>query len=178
MQNYESKWHLVIYELHKLSPAQINYDIRDKKFLSIIECCKKWRHYLYGHKFEIVTDHDSLQYIPTQPYLTPRQIRAVEFMADYDYVIKYKPGKQNIVANALSKRPDYGQHWKARSGESAGTTKQNSIYIHKRNENSFYGWLKLSHDTSLHYASMCPLLSQVRTERNSLHSRYHDLFFY
>jgi hypothetical protein len=78
----------------------------NKEFLAVVESCKKWRHYLYGKHFQIVTDHDSLRHIPAQSYLTPRQICAIELLAELDYEIIYHPGKLNPVADALSRRSD------------------------------------------------------------------------
>ena len=61
------------------------------------------RHYLYGEKCFIYTDHKSLKYLPSQRELNLRQRRWMELIKDYDYVIDYHPGKANVVANALSR---------------------------------------------------------------------------
>ncbi|XP_071688109.1 uncharacterized protein [Rutidosis leptorrhynchoides] len=60
-----------------------------------------WRHYLYGTKCTIFTDHKSLQHILNQKQLNMRQRRRVELLNDYDCDIRYHPGKANVVANAL-----------------------------------------------------------------------------
>lgn len=68
---------------------------------------KIWRHYLYGEKCEIYTDHKSLIYFFTQKELNMRQRRWLELVKDYDCEILYHPGKANVVADALSHRgPD------------------------------------------------------------------------
>ena len=92
----------------KLLDAEKNYTIREQEMLAIVCACKEWRHYLHGSKFKIVTDHDTLKYIDTQKkQLSPRQHRWAEFMAEFNYEIVYRPGKQNVVADALSRRPDH-----------------------------------------------------------------------
>ena len=65
---------------------------------------KQWRHYLYGVKCEVYTDHRSLQYVFTQKDLNLRQRRWMELLKDYDITILYHPGKANVVADALSQK--------------------------------------------------------------------------
>ncbi|GJU73476.1 putative reverse transcriptase domain-containing protein [Tanacetum coccineum] len=63
-----------------------------------------WRHYLYGTKCTVYTDHKSLQYILEQKELNVRQRRWIELLSDYDCEISYHPGKANIVADALRQK--------------------------------------------------------------------------
>ncbi|WVZ70495.1 hypothetical protein U9M48_019157 [Paspalum notatum var. saurae] len=63
---------------------------------------KKWRHYLLGNTCHKYTDHKSLKYIFTQPELNMRQRRWLELIKDYDLEVHYRPGKANVVADALS----------------------------------------------------------------------------
>ncbi|GKD59942.1 putative reverse transcriptase domain-containing protein, partial [Tanacetum coccineum] len=63
-----------------------------------------WRHYLYGTKCVVFTDHKSLQYILNQKELNLRQRRWIELLSDYDCEIQYYPRKANVVADALSRK--------------------------------------------------------------------------
>ncbi|KAG8474620.1 hypothetical protein CXB51_031228 [Gossypium anomalum] len=65
---------------------------------------KIWRHYLYGEKCYIYTDHKSLKYLLSQKELNLRQRRWIELLKYYDCVIDYHPGKANVVVDALSKK--------------------------------------------------------------------------
>ncbi|GJU71643.1 putative reverse transcriptase domain-containing protein [Tanacetum coccineum] len=65
---------------------------------------KIWRHYLYGTKCTVFTDHKSLQHILNQKELNMRQRRWLELLSDYDCDIRYHPGKANVVADALSRK--------------------------------------------------------------------------
>ena len=59
-------------------------------------------HYLYDEKFEVFSHHKSLKYIFTQRDLNMRQIRWIEFLEYYELTLHYHPGKENVVADALS----------------------------------------------------------------------------
>jgi hypothetical protein len=71
---------------------------------AVVHALKTWRHYLYGQKCDIYTDHKSLKYIFTQSELNMRQRRWLELIKDYELEIHYHPGKANVVADALSRK--------------------------------------------------------------------------
>lgn len=97
----------VAYTSKKLSPAQRNYPTHEQELLAVVHALKTWRYYLDGSHFIVYTDHATLQHFPTQPKLTQRQARWMELLQEYDFTFKYKPGKDNIVPDALSRRPDH-----------------------------------------------------------------------
>ncbi|GKA35228.1 putative reverse transcriptase domain-containing protein [Tanacetum coccineum] len=71
---------------------------------AIVFVLKIWRHYLYGIKSVIYTDHKSLQHIFSQKELNMRQRRWIELFSNYDCKIRYHHGKANVVADALSRK--------------------------------------------------------------------------
>ena len=71
---------------------------------AVVFALKIWRHYLYGRDFEVYSNHKSLKYIFTQWDLNMRQRRWMEFLEDYDFTLHYHPGKENVVADALSRK--------------------------------------------------------------------------
>jgi hypothetical protein len=90
----------------KLSPAERNYPVHEQEQLAIMTALGAWRPYLHGAPFKVITDHQSLRYLSTQPSLSKRQVRWMEKMAEFDMEIEYQPGKNNVVADALSRRAD------------------------------------------------------------------------
>ena len=95
--------HPIAFESKKLNPHQRNYPVHDKEMCAIMHALDRWRPFLLGRHFKVYTDHRSLVYLKTQPNLNQRQLRWMERAADYDCEILYKPGKENVVADALSR---------------------------------------------------------------------------
>ena len=76
--------------------------MHDLELCAVIHALKIWRHYLLGNKFKLITDHKSLKWILVQPNLNMRQRRWIELLQEYDFDIIYQPGKENVIADALS----------------------------------------------------------------------------
>nr|GEV49938.1 putative reverse transcriptase domain-containing protein [Tanacetum cinerariifolium] len=81
-----------------------NYITHDLELGLVVFALKIWRHYLYGTKCTMFTDHKSLQHILDQKELNMRQRRWLELLSDYDCDIRYHPGKANVVADVLSRK--------------------------------------------------------------------------
>nr|CAD40007.3 OSJNBb0052B05.10 [Oryza sativa Japonica Group] len=95
---------VVAYASRQLHPHEKNYPTHDLELAAVVHALKIWRHYLFGTRREVYTDHKSLKYIFTQPDLNMRQRRWLELIKDYDMGIHYHPGKANVVADALSRK--------------------------------------------------------------------------
>ncbi|GJW70940.1 putative reverse transcriptase domain-containing protein [Tanacetum coccineum] len=93
---------VIAYASRQIKPHEENYTTHDLELGAVIFVLKIWRHYLYGTKCTVFTDHKSLQHILRQKELSMRQLRWLELLADYDCEICYHPGKADVVADALS----------------------------------------------------------------------------
>ena len=91
----------------KMKDAETRYAPHEQELLALVYACKKWRHYLHGRPFTILSDHRSLQHFSTQPLLSARQARWKDALADFDFTIQYIEGPKNVVADALSRRGDH-----------------------------------------------------------------------
>ncbi|KAD4180492.1 hypothetical protein E3N88_29083 [Mikania micrantha] len=95
---------VIAYASRQLKIHEKNYTTHDLELGAVVFALKIWRHYLYGTKCVVFTDHKSLQHIFNQKELNMRQRRWVELLNDYDCEIRYHPGKANVVADALSRK--------------------------------------------------------------------------
>uniref|UniRef100_A0A2N9EDV2 Reverse transcriptase domain-containing protein n=1 Tax=Fagus sylvatica TaxID=28930 RepID=A0A2N9EDV2_FAGSY len=94
----------IAYFSEKLSGAALNYPTYDKELYALVRALETWQHYLWPKEFVIHTDHESLKHLKGQHKLNKRHARWVEFIETFPYVIRYKQGKENVVADALSRR--------------------------------------------------------------------------
>ncbi|KAI3819476.1 hypothetical protein L1987_13315 [Smallanthus sonchifolius] len=102
---------VIAYASRQLKIHEKNYTTHDLEFGAVVFTLKIWRHYLYGTKCVVFTDHKSLQHILNKKELNIRQRRWVELLNDYDCEIRYHPGKANVVADALSRKDHVMLHF-------------------------------------------------------------------
>jgi len=100
--------HPVAFHSRSFISAELNYDTHDKELLAIFEAFKHWRHYLEGSStpIDVVTDHRNLQYFSTTKLLTRRQARWSEYLSQFNFVIRFRPGKLGAKPDALTRRWD------------------------------------------------------------------------
>lgn len=93
----------------KMSSAECNYDVHDKELLAIVCALDHWSHYFLGapHSLQIFTDHRNLVYFRTRQTLSPRLLRWSMFLNQFDFVLSYRRGSENIPADLLSRRSDF-----------------------------------------------------------------------
>ena len=95
---------VVAYASRQLRIHEKNYPTHDLELAAVVFVLKMWRHYLYGSRFEVFSDHKSLKYLFDQKELNMRQRRWLELLKDFDFELSYHPGKANVVADALSRK--------------------------------------------------------------------------
>ncbi|GJU76107.1 putative nucleotidyltransferase, ribonuclease H [Tanacetum coccineum] len=95
---------VIAYASRQLRKNEENYTTHDLELGAVVFALRLWRHYLYGTKCTVFTDHKSLQYILDQNELKMRQRRWIDLVSDYDCVISCHPGKANVIADALSRK--------------------------------------------------------------------------
>jgi hypothetical protein len=106
----DGKYHPVAYMSKSMLPAERNYDTFDKEALGIVKPLQHWRYWLQGTKkpIQIITDHKNLLTgFNDRPTPSKRHLRWVEALRHFNYIIGYRSGKKNTVADPLSRQPDH-----------------------------------------------------------------------
>ncbi|SPO38662.1 uncharacterized protein PSFLO_04141 [Pseudozyma flocculosa] len=100
--------HPIAFWSRQMAPAERNYEIHDKELLAVVKACEEWRHYLHGISapFEILTDHQALEYFQTKRNLTRRQARWGLSLGEFNFRITYRPGVDGGKPDALTRRSD------------------------------------------------------------------------
>ncbi|KAI3698239.1 hypothetical protein L6452_31352 [Arctium lappa] len=100
---------VIAYASRQLKVHEKNYPTHDLELAAVVFALKLWRHYLYGTKCTLYTDHKSLKYVFYQKELNMRQRSWLELLKDYDCELLYHPGKANVVTDALSRKEYSGR---------------------------------------------------------------------
>jgi len=95
---------VIAYESRKLKEHEQKYSTYDLELSAVIHALKMWRHYLLGRKFLLLTDHHSLTNYFSQPTLNSRQAHWADSLSGFDFDIKHLKGRENRVADALSRK--------------------------------------------------------------------------
>ncbi|SYW84458.1 uncharacterized protein UBRO2_05558 [Ustilago bromivora] len=103
-QEHKGCWHPVDYYSRKMASAEKNYKIHDKELLAMVACLTQWHHMLAGlpSQLVILTDHKALKYFKSQCCITGRQARWAVLLADFDFVLQYRPGNKAGEPDALT----------------------------------------------------------------------------
>ncbi|KAJ1573828.1 hypothetical protein NDA15_004704 [Ustilago hordei] len=107
-QEHEGRWHPVAFYSRKMSSAEKNYEIHGKELLAVVACLTQWRHMLAGlpNQLVILTDHEALKYFKSQRRITGRQARWAILLADFDFILQYRPGDKGGEPDAFTRRTD------------------------------------------------------------------------
>lgn len=94
----------IAYFSEKLNGVALNSPTYDKELLIVVKALETWQHYLWPKEFVIHTGYKSFNHLKGQRKLSKRHVKLLEFIETFSYVIKYKQGKENVVADALSRK--------------------------------------------------------------------------
>jgi transposase InsO family protein len=104
----DDRWRPVAFFSKSMDSAERNYGTPDQELLAIVRALAEWRPELEGlqrdDRFNIYTDHHALQCFMTKRTLSPRQARWAEFLSRFYFIIRYRPGSTNTIADALSRK--------------------------------------------------------------------------
>lgn len=100
----DGDWRPVGYFSKTMTPTERAYPIQDRELLAVIQTLEHYEPELLGTRFFVVTDHQALLYWSSKRLLSTRQVRWADFLANFDITFQYRRGKDNVVADALSRK--------------------------------------------------------------------------
>jgi RNase H-like domain found in reverse transcriptase/Reverse transcriptase (RNA-dependent DNA polymerase)/Integrase zinc binding domain len=100
--------HPCAYLSKSLMKEQRNYDTRDRELLAIVQALKEWRHYIqgFGHTTIVLSDHDNLRHFKVPQTIGRQMVQWTLYLSEFDIKLVHIPGKKNIQADSLLRRPD------------------------------------------------------------------------
>ena len=106
----DGRFHPVAYYSRSFTPAERNYDIHDKELLAVVASFREWRPWLAGARQILVhTDHRNLEYFFARNVFKQRHWRWREELDQFDYILRYRAGSMQRVADALSRKEELKQ---------------------------------------------------------------------
>ena len=172
LQMHNEKWHSVTYFSRKLTSVEQNYDIHDKKLLTIITALKQWRTYAEeAFSLTVYTNHKNLITFIIIKQLNRRQIRWSELLGQYKLKIIYTSEKENGKVDALSRKSDYMRNKEVFN--------HNVLKINNDESLSFNKWefnvmLRILRDDQEQYSIMKEKLQIFEKDIDKCIKEYHD----
>ena len=105
IKDSEEKERVVAYASRSCSATERNYSSYEGECLAVVWAVKHFRHYLYGHAFELHTDHQPLEWLMTTAKLTGKLARWAMQLLEFDFKIIHRKGLKNGNADGLSRLP-------------------------------------------------------------------------
>jgi len=101
----DKKPYAICYISKNLSPAELNYIVAEKEFLAVIYAINKFKHYITGCPVVLYIDHSAIKYLANKPITNGKVTRCLILLQEFNITIKDRPGKENLVADFLSRVP-------------------------------------------------------------------------
>ena len=102
-QEQDKKPYAIYFISKNLTPAELNYTVTEKEFLAVVHAINKFHHYTIGYPTFVHANHSAIKYLMNKPITLGRITRWLLLLQEFDITIVDKPGKDNVVADFLSR---------------------------------------------------------------------------
>eukprot|EP00877_Chromochloris_zofingiensis_P000206 jgi/Chrzof1/10186/Cz04g31320.t1 len=150
MQEHDGHLHPCAYYSRKLSEAEAKPGAYGREMLSVVDNVRHFEHYMDGQHVTVQTDHQAIEWFWKQKSLTKQQVRWMAALQAYDLQLKYIQGRANLVADALSRRPDHKSSAKLNVISVASTSLLSEVKRAASNDEKYQQKLALAAAGNLH----------------------------
>eukprot|EP00877_Chromochloris_zofingiensis_P007298 jgi/Chrzof1/2821/Cz12g00030.t1 len=150
MQEHDGHLHPCAYYSRKLSEAEAKPGAYGREMLSVVDNVRHFEHYMDGQHVTVQTDHQAIEWFWKRKSLTKQQVRWMAALQAYDLQLKYIQGRANLVADALSRRPDHKSSAKLNVISVASTSLLSEVKKAARNDEKYQQKLALAGAGNLH----------------------------
>eukprot|EP00877_Chromochloris_zofingiensis_P004554 jgi/Chrzof1/1409/Cz10g06220.t1 len=150
MQEHDGHLHPCAYYSRKLSEAEAKPGAYGREMLSVVDNVRHFEHYMDGQHVTVQTDHQAIEWFWKQKSLTKQQVRWMAALQAYDLQLKYIQGRANLVADALSRRPDHKSSAKLNVISVASTSLLSGVKKAASNDEKYQQKLALAGAGNLH----------------------------
>ncbi|CAB0039435.1 unnamed protein product [Trichogramma brassicae] len=152
-QNIDGEEKVLCFASRTLNKAERNYSVTERECLAVLWAIRKFRPYVEGYRFRVITDHSSLRWLHNLRNPTGKLSRWSLELQQFDYIVEHRKGTNNVVPDALSRLYE----------DESDEAQVASIIINEKAEDNWYNKLRQNIRTTKRLDRHCITTVQIRS---------------